>query len=180
MARLGVLSVPGAFRAHLRALARLGVEGVEVRVPDVLVGIDGLVLPGGESSTQLRLLRWAGLGEPLSALVAEGCPVLGTCAGAILMAREVRSPAQESLAWIDVVAERNAYGRQLDSFEAKGDRGFPLVFIRAPRFVEIGGRVDVLETFDRDPVCVRQGNRFVTSFHPELTDDLTIFELAFL
>jgi 5'-phosphate synthase pdxT subunit len=184
MLRVGVMALQGAFEAHLQALSRLGHHGVEVRDAAQLTALDGLIFPGGESTTQLKLIRWGGLEEPLSAFIASGRPVLATCAGVILAAREVRNPAQQSFGWLDLVAERNSYGRQLDSFEARGDghrggSGLPLVFIRAPRIVEVGPSVEVLETLDGEPVFVRQGALYGACFHPELSDDLSLLGSIF-
>lgn len=184
MLRVGVMALQGAFEAHLAALTRLGHHGVEVRDASQLAGLDGLIFPGGESTTQLKLIRWGGLEGPLSAFVASGRPVLGTCAGVILAAREVRNPSQPSFGWLDVVVERNGYGRQLDSFEATSDghRGrasVPLVFIRAPRIVDVGPAVEVLETLDGEPVLVRQGALYGACFHPELADDLSLLGSIF-
>jgi 5'-phosphate synthase pdxT subunit len=173
MARVGVLALQGAYAAHCVALARGGHSVCEVREAAQLDVLDGLVLPGGESTTMLKLIKWGGLGTALSDFVASGRPVLGTCAGLILAAREVRAPAQESMGWLDVVVERNAYGRQLDSFEAHSDAGLPLIFIRAPRIVEVGPAVEVLDTLAGEPVLVRQGQVHGACFHPELSPDHT-------
>ncbi len=184
MLHVGVMALQGAFEAHLAALARLGHHGVEVRDATQLDGLDGLVFPGGESTTQLKLIRWGDLEQPLSAFVASGRPVLGTCAGVILAAREVRNPTQQSFGWLDVVVERNGYGRQLDSFEAtsdghRGGDGTLLVFIRAPRIVSVGPTVEVLETLDGEPVLVRQGAVYGACFHPELAEDLSLLSAIF-
>lgn len=171
MARVGVLALQGAYAAQSAVLRGGGHVVDEVREASQLANLDGLVLPGGESTTMLKLINWGGLGPALAAFVASGRPVLGTCAGLILAAREVRAPAQESLGWLDVVVERNAYGRQLDSFEANSDAGTPLIFIRAPRIVEVGPRAEVLETLGGEPVLVRQGQVYGACFHPELSPD---------
>jgi 5'-phosphate synthase pdxT subunit len=177
---VGVLALQGAFAAHAEALSAIGHPVREVRGPGDLPGLGGLVLPGGESSVQLELIRRLGLAGPLAAFVASGAPVLATCAGLILAARRVRRPEQPSFAWLDLDVERNAYGRQLDSFEAVDDSGaLPLVFIRAPRIVEVGPRVDVVVTLGGEPVMVRQHNVIGAAFHPELTDDLGVHRLAF-
>jgi 5'-phosphate synthase pdxT subunit len=176
MPRIGVLALQGNFEAHHRMLRGLGVEAAELRLPSQLVGLDGLVLPGGESTTLLNLMQdgpWFG---ELRRFHERGGAWLATCAGAILLAREVRSPAQRSLALLDAVVERNGYGRQLDSFEAKveveGLAGeLPAIFIRAPRFVELGPEVEVLARLRGEPVLVRQGMILAGTFHPELTDD---------
>jgi 5'-phosphate synthase pdxT subunit len=178
--RVGVLALQGDFAAHARALERVGHGVALVRRPDQLDRLDGIVLPGGESTTQLRLLASSGLRDPLVAFAAAGRRVLATCAGLILLARVVVEPEQESLALLDVAVARNAWGRQLDSFEARSERrGLPLVFIRAPRIRAVAGTVEVLDTFDREPVLVRQGSIVGATFHPELTADSTVVELAF-
>jgi 5'-phosphate synthase pdxT subunit len=177
---IGVLALQGGFSAHAGALDRLGHEVRLIRYPDQLRGLEGLVLPGGESSTQLELLRRADLAESLDAMVRSGRPVLATCAGLILAAREVVEPRQQSLGWIDVTVTRNGWGRQLDSFEAESDRSrLPLIFIRAPRISTLGPEVEVLETLDGEPVLVRQGSFVGATFHPELTDDLTVASIVF-
>lgn len=180
--RVGVLALQGSFWAHVRSLARLDIDATEVRKPDALASLDGLVIPGGESTTLLRFLGYDPGWEPaLAALVARGGAVLGTCAGLILLAREVRGPAQPSLGLLDVVVERNAYGRQLESFTdvARWRGGEPLevVTIRAPRIVEVGGGVEVLASHGSDPVLVREGAVLGATFHPELSADLSVHAL---
>jgi 5'-phosphate synthase pdxT subunit len=182
--RIGVLAVQGDVEAHARALARVGAEAVRVLRPKHLDGLDGLVLPGGESTTIAKGIERLGLYEPLRAFAEAGHPVLGTCAGAILLAREVRSHPVRSLGLIDVVAERNAYGTQVDSFAAPVDPGaaagldgLRCVFIRAPRLLEPGAGVEVLARVGGDPVLVRQGNVLASTFHPELTDDARVHAL---
>jgi 5'-phosphate synthase pdxT subunit len=182
--KVGVLALQGAFREHREVLDALGVESVEVRTPAELGALDALILPGGESTTMSQLLDSSGVRAPLAELLADGLPVLGTCAGMILLAREVVDgrPDQESFGAIDVAVRRNAYGRQRDSFEADlavdGLRGgpFPGVFIRAPRIETVGERVDVLALHDGVPVLARQGAVVVASFHPELSGDLRLHE----
>jgi 5'-phosphate synthase pdxT subunit len=164
--RIGVLALQGAFREHERVLRALGAEVVEVRLPEELDGLDGLVIPGGESTSILRLARIYGLDDAITAFAG---PILGTCAGMILLGRG-------HLGLADLEVDRNAYGRQVKSFEADvslaGDpeplRG---VFIRAPRIREAGARVEVLGELDGEPVLVRDGRLLLASFHPELTDD---------
>lgn len=181
MARIGVLALQGGFAAHGRALAELGHDVVEVRTPASLASLGGIVLPGGESTTMLKLLDWTGLAEPLDAFVRSGRPVLATCAGLILAARHVTGPAQRSFGWIDVAVARNAWGRQLDSFEGHADGShLPLVFIRAPRITEVGAGVEVLATLNREPILVRQGAVTAATFHPELTVDRRVHRAAFL
>ena len=179
--RIGVLAVQGNFREHLAMLDRLGVETREVRKPEQLDGLDGLVIPGGESTAIGRLIRLYGLEEALAAFQR---PLLGTCAGMILLAREAVDgvPNQPLLGLVDASVRRNGYGRQVWSFEADlnlpGD-GPPLrgVFIRAPRVVSVGPEVEVLAELDGHPVLVRQGGVLLSAFHPELTDDTRVHEL---
>ena len=178
--RVGVLALQGGFAAHLRALADLGHEAVAVRRPAELERVAGLVLPGGESTAQLRLIEAAGLAEPLNRFVATGAPVLCTCAGVVLAAREVDQPAQPSFGWLDAAVARNAWGRQVHSFEAMDDSGrLPLVFIRAPRIRRVGSAVPVRATLRGEPVWVQQGALHATTFHPELTGDRTVHATAF-
>jgi len=181
--RAGVLALQGDFREHAAALAQLGVETVLVRTPADLEGLQALVVPGGESTTLGALAERYHLLEPLRAAIAGGLPTLGTCAGMILLAgATVGSPPQPQLGVLDVVVERNAFGRQVASFEADLEvRGFdhPMraVFIRAPWVRGTGPGVEVLAAVDGHPVMVRQGNLLGTSFHPELTGDLRIHRL---
>ena len=169
--RIGVLALQGNFREHAAALRRLGAEPVEVRKPEELEGLDGLVIPGGESTTFMRLMRLYGLDGAIRRFDA---PVFGTCAGMIVLGRD-------HLGLVDVDVDRNAYGRQVASFEAdlelEGDEE-PLrgVFIRAPRVRDAGPDVEVLAELDGEPVLLREGRFLVGSFHPELTDDLRVHE----
>ena len=170
--RIGVLAVQGNVREHVRALEGLGAEAVEVRKPDELSGLDGLVIPGGESTTFMRLMRLYGLDEAVRRFPG---PVLGTCAGMIVLDRA-------HLGLVDLQVERNAYGRQVASFEAdvrlEGmDEPLRGVFIRAPRVSDAGPNVQVLAELDGEPVLVRDGRFLVASFHPELTDDTRVHEL---
>jgi 5'-phosphate synthase pdxT subunit len=182
--KVGVLALQGAFREHREALDALGVEAVEVRTPTQLGALDALILPGGESTTVSKLLETSGVRAPLADLLADGFPVLGTCAGMILLAREVVDgrPDQESFGAIDISVRRNAYGRQRDSFEVDlavdGLLGgsFPGVFIRAPRIESVGDRVEVLARHEDAPVLARQGRVWVAAFHPELSGDLRLHE----
>ncbi len=175
--RVGVLALQGDFSAHARALGRVGVPPVEVRRVAELRALDALVVPGGESTTLLHLMRDEPWFEALRDFHARGGFIFGTCAGAILLAREVRAPGQPSLGLLDVVIARNAYGRQIDSFETALDvaelEGGPLrvAFIRAPRFVELGPAVEVLARLNGEPVLVRQGRVTAATFHSELTGD---------
>jgi 5'-phosphate synthase pdxT subunit len=178
--RIGVLALQGDFTPHARALQALGHDVRLVRRPADLDLAEGLVLPGGESTTQLRLLQSSRLTGPIVRLVRDGAPVLATCAGLILLARVVVEPEQQSLGLLDATVARNAWGRQLDSFEARSDRrGLPLVFIRAPRIRAVGAGVEVLDTYDGEPVLVRQGSIVAATFHPELTGDGGVAALAF-
>ena len=180
--KVGILSLQGAFREHREVLDALDVEAVEVRTPEQLGALDALILPGGESTTMSQLLDTAALRAPIAELLAEGLSVLGTCAGMILLAREVADGRSDqwSFGAIDVAVRRNAYGRQRDSFEAPlavdGLAGgpFPGVFIRAPRIEHVGGDVEVLARYDGHPVLARQGRVWVASFHPELSGDLRL------
>lgn len=179
--RIGVLAIQGNFALHTEALREAGAEPVEVRNPDELDGLDGLILPGGESTTMLKFLERRNFFDKLKAF-AESRPVFGTCAGAILLAREVRHPHQRSLGALDAVVERNAYGRQIDSSihsvktELPGDP-LEMVFIRAPRIVETGPEVEVLARRDGFPVLVRQGRLMAATFHPELSADRRIHQV---
>lgn len=185
--RVGILSVQGDFEAHGRAVARLGAEPVYVRTPAQLEGLDALILPGGESSTMLKFLEAEGLFEAIRSFAARR-PLLGTCAGAILMAAEVSRPAQRSLGLLDLAIERNAYGRQVDShiatvepspaFTALAGAG-PLeaVFIRAPIIRRVGDQATVLLRHRGDPILVEQGRYLAATFHPELTADGRVHNL---
>lgn len=182
--RVGVLALQGATSPHRTALTRLGADVVEVRTPAELDAVDGVVLPGGESTTISFLLDSSGLRAPLGECLAAGLPTFGTCAGMILLAADVLDgrPDQSSFGAIDLTVRRNAFGRQLDSFEAdldvKGlDVAFHAVFIRAPGVEAVGPAVDVLAEVDGRPVLCRQGHVLVAAFHPELTDDLRLHEL---
>jgi len=181
--RIGVLALQGDFDRHAKALARCGVHAVEIRKPAELEDVDGLIMPGGESTTLLKLMDAWGFVPALEKFHAEGRPIFGTCAGLILLAREVDNPRQFSLGLIDVGVERNAYGRQRESFEAGGratldGRATPveMVFIRAPRIRRVGPGVETLARHGEEPIMVRQGNVLAATFHPELTDDSTVHD----
>ena len=177
---IGVLALQGDFDAHRQRLEELGARVVLVKKPEQLSQIDGLVIPGGESSTFLKLLGEAGL-EKLKDFVRLK-PSFGTCAGAILLAKEVENPPQSGLGAIDIGIRRNAYGRQIDSSIREGrfrDSPIEMVFIRAPRIERVGPGVEVLATEGKDPVVVRQGKTMAATFHPELSDDSRIHR-AFL
>jgi pyridoxal 5'-phosphate synthase pdxT subunit len=176
---IGVLALQGDVREHLAALGAAGAEARQVRRPEELAGVDGLVLPGGESTTMSRLALLFGVMEPLRERIAAGMPVYGTCAGMILLAGKILDPrsAQETAGGIDMIVRRNAFGRQNESFEAAVDvagiAGGPVegVFIRAPWVESVGAEVRVLAEHGGHVVAVRQGNALATSFHPELTGD---------
>jgi 5'-phosphate synthase pdxT subunit len=182
--KVGILALQGAFREHREVLDALGVESVEVRVPQELAALDALILPGGESTTMSKLLDSSGVREPVAERLRDGLAVFGTCAGMILLAREVVDGRadQRSFGALDVSVRRNAYGRQRDSFEVPlvvdGLSGgpFPGVFIRAPRLESVGEAVEVLAMHDDHPVLARQGRVWVASFHPELSGDLRLHE----
>jgi 5'-phosphate synthase pdxT subunit len=196
--RIGVLALQGDFALHVKALARCGrgasraassgeasgemtVEAVEVRKPEELEGLDGLVMPGGESTTLLKLMDEWRFVPALEKFHEAGKPIFGTCAGLILLARDVHAPEQPSLGFIDVGVERNAYGRQRESFSTEGEvvldgerRRLEMVFIRAPRIRRLGPGVQTLARHGDDPVMARQGTVLVAAFHPELTTDTSV------
>jgi len=181
---VGVLGIQGDIEKHLVALERLGVRGRRVLAPLDLKGLEGLILPGGESTTIAKGLARLDLGKPIQEFAESGGAVLGTCAGAILLSRESHNHVVPTLGLIDVESERNAYGTQLDSFVAPVDPGsdadfvgMECVFIRAPRLQAPGIGVEVLARVDGAPVLVRQGRRFACTFHPELTPDLRVHRL---
>jgi 5'-phosphate synthase pdxT subunit len=177
---VGILAVQGDYEAHAQALQRLGVTPVLVKHAQQLPEVQGLVLPGGESTTFLKFLNRDGLASAISNAVRDGLPVLGTCAGAILLAARVENPPQESLGLLDATVRRNAYGRQVDSFIASGDflgQPMEMVFIRAPQFAELGPDVEVLGVCRDQPVFVRQKNVMAGAFHPELGKDGRVHQL---
>ncbi|MGB6874892.1 MAG: pyridoxal 5'-phosphate synthase glutaminase subunit PdxT [Candidatus Acidiferrales bacterium] len=179
--KIGILAIQGDFAAHARSLEKLGVEFVYVRAVEDLHGASGLILPGGESTTHMKMLAETGLDEAIRKLAASGGAFFGTCAGAILLAREVKSPAQQSLGFIDMTVVRNAYGRQLSSevltLPTKlREEPMEMVFIRAPVIEKTGSGVEVLAERDGKPVLVQQGQVMASTFHPELTGDTTIHE----
>ncbi|MEY4165210.1 MAG: hypothetical protein RL419_1052 [Actinomycetota bacterium] len=179
--RVGVLAVQGAFLAHAEVLSDLGVGAVEVRQPSHLEGLDAIVLPGGESSTMSKLLVSTGLWDPLEALLHDGLPVFGTCAGMILLGTSILDGRadQSSFGLIDIAVRRNAYGRQVDSFEAEIDTAvgqFHGVFIRAPRIEAMGADVEVLGSHNDEAVIVRQGTALAAAFHPELSGDVRLHQ----
>lgn len=173
--RVGILALQGDFEAHGKALARAGAEPVEVRTAEELDHVQGLVIPGGESTTMLKLLDVTGLKEPLRKF-GESKPIFGTCAGAILLAKRVTNPVQDSLALMDIEVQRNAYGRQLDSrivnLKPEMEGGdLEAVFIRAPIIRHVGADARVIASYNGDPVLVEQGRHLVATFHPELSQD---------
>ena len=180
--RIGALALQGDFREHLAVIERLGHTGVEIRTPEELASVEALIIPGGESTTIGRLATIYGLIAPIRDRVADGMPVLGTCAGMIFLASATTGPVQPQLGVLDVVVERNAFGRQVDSFEADLtvdglDEPMRAVFIRAPWIEKVGAAVETLAAVadpgdgGEHPVVVRQDRILATSFHPELTDD---------
>ncbi|HUM17652.1 MAG TPA: pyridoxal 5'-phosphate synthase glutaminase subunit PdxT [Candidatus Nitrosotalea sp.] len=181
--KIGVLALQGDFSLHRKALDRIGVASVEVRMPRALDEVSGLIMPGGESTTLLKLMDTWEFVPALEKFRAAGKPIFGTCAGMILLAREVLNPAQFSLGFIDITVERNAYGRQKESFEAvgsadlgQGSRPLKMVFIRAPRIRRLGAEVTPLAEHRGECVMARQGSVVVGAFHPELTDECAVHE----
>ena len=181
---VGVLALQGDFAAHERAVAALGHRVRQVKTAAPLASLDALLLPGGESTTMLKFLEGEGLLAPLADFCRSGRPVFGTCAGAILLAKEVTSPAQVSLGIVDMSIERNAYGRQIDSFITRIEdaepplRGVEAVFIRAPRIRRTGPGVEVLMRHQGDPILVRQGPVYAATFHPEMTEDTRVLSVV--
>jgi 5'-phosphate synthase pdxT subunit len=183
---IGVLALQGDFEAHLDALSRAGVAAREVRDAEEVLASTGLVIPGGESTTFRRLMEGTGIEEAIRAVAGRGDPVLGTCAGAILLARDVEGPRAVSLGLLPMTVVRNAYGRQLDSAVVRltdlaknvlGGESLEAVFIRAPRIASVDPSVEVLARRDGDPVLVRQGNVTAATFHPELTEDRRVVDV---
>lgn len=180
---IGVLAVQGDFLEHIQTLQRIGAETKEIKLPEDLDDIDGIILPGGESTTQARLLDVFNLREPLKKKIEEGLPVWGTCAGMILLAKKLVQDKPEPLGLMDITVNRNGYGRQIESFEVKlkikslNDELFPAVFIRAPKIMETGEGVEILgQLEDETIVAVKQKNMLATAFHPELTTDTRFHE----
>ena len=173
--KIGVLALQGAFIEHISHLHKLDVDAVEIRKLSDFKGLDGLILPGGESTVMGKLLHDLQLFAPIQQAIQDGMPVFGTCAGLILLANKLENDPRRHLATMPMTVRRNAYGRQLGSFktdaELKGVGNIPMVFIRAPFIVEVEKDVEVLATVENHIVAARQGKQFVTSFHPELTDD---------
>lgn len=178
---IGILALQGAYEAHARTLLSLGVTTKLIRTPDELDNLDGLIIPGGESTTMLKFLERNGFLEYLTTFV-QRTPTFGTCAGAIILAKDVENPAQQSLGALDITIERNAYGRQIDSAiltaptKLEGDP-LEMVFIRAPRITRTGPQVETLATRDSFPVLVREGHLLAATFHPELSADTRVHQL---
>ncbi|MEE1186833.1 MAG: pyridoxal 5'-phosphate synthase glutaminase subunit PdxT [Acutalibacteraceae bacterium] len=177
--QIAVLALQGAFIEHEQMLAKLGVSTFEIRQKrDLERDFDGLIIPGGESTVQGKLMRELGLFEPIKKLIENGLPVFGTCAGLLLLAKEIKNDERKHFATMDVIAVRNAYGRQLGSFYTESDfKGFgkiPMTFIRAPYIESVFENTEVLATVDGKIVAAKQNNQLVTAFHPELNDDLTV------
>ena len=176
--RIGVLALQGGFIEHINMLERLGVTAMPLRKSDELKDIDGLVIPGGESTTMLNLMHSFGIVKPLKEEAVRGLPVMGICAGIVLLAKEVSNPSMETLALMDMAVKRNAFGRQVDSFEASvnipllGEEPFPAIFIRAPLIESTSPDVEILgRLINGDIIAVRQGRLLAVSFHPELGRD---------
>jgi len=181
---VAVLALQGDFEAHRRKLSEMGIESFEARRPEQLKQASGLVLPGGESTTMWKFFETAPWEETIRSFSASGRPILGTCAGAILLARDVTHPAQKGIGLLDIGVERNAYGRQVDSFAGEIDAPalggkLPAVFIRAPKIRRVGAGVEILAALDGEPVLVRRENVLAATFHPELTEDTRVDRLAF-
>jgi 5'-phosphate synthase pdxT subunit len=179
--KIGILAVQGDFAAHAAMLAGMGIENVEVRTPADLESCDGLILPGGESTTQLQFLQEEGLYDAIKKFAAEDRAIFGTCAGAILLATEVKNPQQESLGLLDMTVLRNGYGRQVHSDVVTGpstlkSEPMEMVFIRGPIFERIGPGIEVLAEYAGKPALVQKGQILAAAFHPELTSDTTVHQ----
>src|SRR3984893_559234 len=179
--KIGILAVQGDFAAHAQMLARMGVESAEVRTREDLEGCDGLILPGGESTTQLQFLQEEGLYDAIKKFAAEDKAIFGTCAGAILLATEVKNPRQESLGLLDMTVLRNGYGRQVHSDVVSGPsklkpEAMEMVFIRGPIFERVGPDVEVLAEYAGKPALVQKARILAAAFHPELTNDTTVHQ----
>ena len=182
--KIGILALQGAFEEHAKVLDKLGVTSVEIRNSEDFQhhqsDLSGLILPGGESTTMGKLLRDQNMLLPIREAILSGLPAFGTCAGLILLAKEITSQKESHLATMDIVAERNAYGRQLGSFyteaECKGIGKIPMTFIRGPIISSVGEGVEILATVDEHIVAAQEQNMLVTSFHPELTDDARLHQ----
>ena len=181
--RIGVLAVQGAFAEHISTVKKLGAEAFEIRnAGDINETFDGLILPGGESTVMKKLLHDLELYEPLKKNIENGVPVFGTCAGMILLAKDIDSGEEPCFGTMDITVKRNAYGRQLGSFVCTDrfvDKDITMRFIRAPFVTEVSSGAEILSEHDGKIVAVRQGSQLATAFHPELTDDKTVYELFF-
>ncbi|KGR89704.1 glutamine amidotransferase [Ureibacillus massiliensis 4400831 = CIP 108448 = CCUG 49529] len=181
MTKIGVLALQGAVREHIRHIELLGCEAIAIKTIEDLNGLDGLILPGGESTTMRKLLDRYRLLKPIQTLAQQGIPTFGTCAGLILLAKKITGFEKSHLGIMDVVVERNSFGRQLDSFEVElsipsiGD-DIPAVFIRAPHIVSTGDNVEILATFENRIVLAKDGQFLGCSFHPELTEDVRVLQ----
>ncbi|QTA38141.1 pyridoxal 5'-phosphate synthase glutaminase subunit PdxT [Thermosipho ferrireducens] len=178
---IGVSGIQGDFREHKTMLEKMGIKTMVVRTPEELDKVDGLIIPGGESTTMIRIMKMVNLYDALKAKIETGFPVFGTCAGMILLSNEVTNFKQDSLKAINIKIERNAYGRQVESFETdieiKGfNSKFRAIFIRAPKVVSYDENIEILATFENSPVLLKQDNILVASFHPELTNDTRVHE----
>ncbi|MCL4407680.1 MAG: pyridoxal 5'-phosphate synthase glutaminase subunit PdxT [Thermotogae bacterium] len=179
--KIGILGMQGDIEEHLAIMEKIGVDSIRVKSIKTLETVDGLIMPGGESTTMLKLLKLTGLFDVLKEKIEKGFPVYGTCAGLILLANEVEHPAQDSLDVLDLSVSRNGYGRQINSFHAEisipaiGDKPFDAVFIRAPVITKVG-KLDVLASYNHTPVFVSRKNIIASTFHPELSDDTRIHE----
>lgn len=177
--RIGVLAMQGAYREHLKILKSLGIEAIDVRYEEDIDNIDGLIIPGGESTTMGKLIKTLGLYDKLKSRIENNMPVWGTCAGMILLAKNIVNEDYNHLSVMNISVIRNAYGRQLGSFETKAPvkgigEDIDMVFIRAPYIESVGENVEILSTVDGNIVAAQEGNILVTSFHPELTEDLRL------
>jgi 5'-phosphate synthase pdxT subunit len=180
--KIGVLALQGAFKEHIEVLEKLGVNGVEVRKKEDLIDLQGIILPGGESTTIGKLLIELSIKDTLKKMISEGLPVFGTCAGMILLAKSITGDKKVHLGVMDITVKRNAYGRQLGSFQCKASlKGIgddvDMVFIRAPYIEKVGEGIEVLAEIDGNIVAARNKNILVTSFHPELTSDFKVHKL---
>ncbi|MTI82054.1 MAG: pyridoxal 5'-phosphate synthase glutaminase subunit PdxT [Firmicutes bacterium] len=177
---IGVLALQGAFIEHEKSLQVCGAETRQIRLPEQLKGLDGLVIPGGESTTMGKLLMAYELLQPIKEMAKEGIPIFGTCAGMIMLAKEIVNSNQTSLSLMDIVVERNAFGRQVESFEADisvsefGEEPYNAVFIRAPYIVSASPGVKIMASYDEKIILARQNNFLTAAFHPELTEDLRL------
>ena len=179
--KIGILALQGDFAEHINIIDKLGIQPIEIRQPAQLEALDGLIIPGGESTTMLKLMHSYNLFQPIKELANNGLPIMGTCAGMVLLGKKVSNPDMNTLSLMDIEVKRNAFGRQLDSFETKiaipllGDKPFPAVFIRAPLIDSAGPDVNIIGRLpDNKIVAALQGNILALSFHPELSNDSRI------